>query len=63
VEQLERARVQDYARLFVPGGDLQLSQTLQRILTNDVDVAEEMEALQTEIQDLYDSDVASEVEG
>ena len=63
VEQLERARVQDFARLFVPGGDLQLSQTLQRILTTDADVAEEMEALQAEIQDLYDSDVASEVEG
>ncbi len=63
VEQLERARVQDFARLFVPGGDLQLSQTLQRILTTDADVTEEMEALQAEIQDLYDSDVASEVEG
>ena len=63
VEQLERARVQDYARLFVPGGDLLLSQTLQRILTTDADVAEEMAAVQAELESLYESDVASEVEG
>ncbi|MGC0142389.1 ABC transporter substrate-binding protein [Pseudactinotalea sp. Z1732] len=63
VEQLERARVQDFARLFVPGGDLELSQTLQRILTSDVDVAEEMQRVEEELQSLYDSDVASEVEG
>lgn len=63
VEQLERARVQDFARLFVPGGDLELSQTLQRILTSDADVAEEMARVETELQSLYDSDVASDVEG
>lgn len=62
VDQLERARVQDFARLFVPGGDLELSQTLQRILTSDADVAEEMARVETELQSLYDSDVASEVE-
>lgn len=62
VDQLERARVQDFARLFIPGGDLQLSQTLQRILTTDVDVTEEMEELEAELQSLYDSDVAAEVE-
>ncbi len=63
VNQLERARVQDFARLFIPGGDLELSQTLQRILTSDVDVAEEMEQLQSELENLYESDVAPEVEG
>jgi len=63
VDQLERARVQDFGRLFIPGGDLELSQTLQRILTSDVDVAEEMEQLQSEMENLYESDVASEVEG
>src|SRR5690625_914100 len=63
VEQLSRARVQDFARVFVPGGDLLLSQTLQRILTTDVDVAEEMAAVQTELESLYESDLAAEVEG
>ncbi|WP_454083793.1 ABC transporter substrate-binding protein [Georgenia sp. Marseille-Q6866] len=63
VEQLSRARVQDFARVFVPGGDLLLSQTLQRILTSDVDVAEEMGTVQTELESLYESDLASEVDG
>lgn len=62
VEQLERARVQDHARLFVPGGDLELSQTLQSILTTDADVAEEMQRVQTELEALYESDLASEVQ-
>ena len=63
VDQLDRARVQDFSRLFIPGGDLELSQTLQRILTSDVDVTEEMENLQAELESLYESDVAAEVEG
>lgn len=63
VEQLERARVQDHARVFVPGGDLELSQTLQDILTSDdVDVAEEMEGVEEELQDLYDRDLAAELD-
>lgn len=62
VDQLERARVQDFARLFVPGGDLELSQTLQRILTTDVDVAEELQRLEGEFQSLYEAGVAPEIE-
>ncbi|MCH8566073.1 ABC transporter substrate-binding protein [Nesterenkonia sp. LB17] len=62
VEQLERARSQDNARVFLPGGDLELSQTLQSILTNDVDVAEEMESVQSSLEDLYERDLASELE-
>ncbi|GAA1176533.1 ABC transporter substrate-binding protein [Nesterenkonia xinjiangensis] len=62
VEQLERARVQDYARVFVPGGDLALAQTLQRVLTQDVEVTDELESLEEELQELYDRDLASEVE-
>ncbi|GAB3190558.1 ABC transporter substrate-binding protein [Nesterenkonia suensis] len=63
VEQLERARVQDYARVFLPGGDLALAQTLQRILTQDVDVADELESLEEEFQELYDRDLAAELDG
>ena len=62
VNQLERARVQDHARLFVPGGDLELSQALQSILTTDADVAETMEGVQAELESLYESDLADEVE-
>lgn len=62
VDQLDRARVQDNARVFLPGGDLELSQTLQRILTEDVDVADEMESLEEEFQELYDRDLAAELE-
>lgn len=62
VDQLDRARVQDNARVFLPGGDLELSQTLQRILTEDVDVAEEMEALEETFQELYDRDLAGELD-
>ena len=62
VDQLERARVQDNARVLLPGGDLELSQTLQDILTSDVDVAEEMESVQAELEDLYERDVAGELD-
>ena len=62
VQQLERARSQDNARVFLPGGDLELSQTLQSILTNDVDVAEEMESVQSSLEELYERDLASELE-
>lgn len=62
VNQLERARVQDHARLFVPGGDLALSQALQEILTSDVDVEETLQGVQSELESIYESDLADEVE-
>lgn len=62
VNQLENARVQDNARVFLPGADLALSQTLQEILTSDVDVAEKTEALEEEFQSLYESDLEGEIE-
>ena len=62
VNQLERARVQDHARLFVPGGDLALSQALQEILTSDADVQETLEGVQSELESTYESDLADEVE-
>ncbi|WP_300345034.1 ABC transporter substrate-binding protein [Nesterenkonia sp.] len=63
VNQLERTRVQDFARVFLPGGDLELAQTLQRILTEDVDVAEEMERVEGEFESLYERDLAAELDG
>jgi sn-glycerol 3-phosphate transport system substrate-binding protein len=58
VNQLENARSQDFARVFLPGGDLNLSQTLQDILTTDADVEESLNDLQTTLEELYDSDLA-----
>lgn len=62
VEQLERTRVQDFARVFLPGGDLELAQTLQNILTSDADVASEMERVESEFEELYERDLAAELE-
>ncbi|GAA1809073.1 ABC transporter substrate-binding protein [Nesterenkonia flava] len=62
VDQLERTRSQDNARVFLPGGDLELSQALQRILTSDVDVQEELDALESSLQELYDQELASELD-
>ncbi|ROR72646.1 ABC transporter substrate-binding protein [Bogoriella caseilytica] len=62
VDQLERTRVQDFARLFLPGGDLELAQTLQQILTSDVDVRGEMERVEAQFEDLYDQELASELD-
>ncbi|MFK5582901.1 MULTISPECIES: ABC transporter substrate-binding protein [unclassified Serinicoccus] len=62
VEQLERARSQDNARVFLPGGDLELSQALQSILTSDVDVAEELTGVQESLEELYERDLASQLE-
>lgn len=62
VDQLERARVQDYARVFLPGADLELAETLQSLLTSGADVREEMERVQAEFESLYESDLAGELE-
>jgi sn-glycerol 3-phosphate transport system substrate-binding protein len=62
VEQLERARSQDNARVFLPGGDLELSQALQSILTSDVDVQEELTGVQESLEELYERDLASQLD-
>lgn len=58
VNQLENARSQDFARVFLPGGDLNLAQTLQSILTTDADVQTTLDSLEATLQDLYDTDLA-----
>ncbi|WP_158583025.1 ABC transporter substrate-binding protein [Nesterenkonia natronophila] len=62
VDQLERARVQDYARVFLPGADLELATTLQSLLTTGDDVREEMERVEAEFESLYETDLADELE-
>ncbi|TLP79842.1 ABC transporter substrate-binding protein [Nesterenkonia sphaerica] len=63
VDQLERARVQDYARVFLPGADLELATTLQSLLTTGDDVRTEMERVESEFESLYETDLADEIEG
>ncbi|WP_425845872.1 extracellular solute-binding protein [Agrococcus sp. TSP3-2-1] len=64
VEQLEtRTRTQDYMRVFLPGGDLALATSLQRILTTDVDVADALGELQRELTGLYENDLEPQLEG
>ncbi|PWD51575.1 ABC transporter substrate-binding protein [Serinibacter arcticus] len=62
VEQLERTRSQDFARVFLPGGDLELAQGLQAILTRGADVTETLTGLETSLQTNYDRDLKDELE-
>ena len=50
-------------RVFLPGGDLALATSLQRILTTDADVAESLATLQTELEGLYENDLQPQLEG
>ena len=61
VEQLELTRSQDFARVFIPGGDRVLAQNLQKILSSGADVAATLEAAQTEIQANFDRDLKDKV--
>ena len=59
VDQLELTRSQDFARVFVPGGDREIARTLQSILAQGQDVATSLSALETTLVGLYDRDLAS----
>ncbi len=63
VEQLALTRSQDYARVFIPGGDKALSSALQSILANGSEVQSTLESARTEIQTNFDRDLKSKVEG
>lgn len=58
VEQLEKTRNQDFARVLLPGGDRSLSAALQEILTTGADVKATLEKAQAELQEEYDGDLA-----
>lgn len=57
VEQLSRARSQDYSRVFLPGGDRAISLALQTILTTNVAPEPALATLRDQLQRLYDRDV------
>lgn len=57
VDQLEKTRTQDPGRVLLPGGDTTIAKSLQKILTSDADVTEELQGAQDEMQSLYDNDL------
>ena len=59
VEQLARARSQDYARVFLPGGDRAISGTVQSILTTRGGIPGALDSLREQLQNLYRRDVES----
>lgn len=63
VEQLAKTRSQDYARALLTGGDLQLSQAIQKILTTDADPKSTLTDLQASLQKIYDTQLKSELSG
>lgn len=58
VNQLSRARSQDWARVFLPGGDLAIGKGLVKVLTTNTDVQSEMEETETSLKALFDRDLA-----
>lgn len=63
VDQLDHTRSQDYARVMLPGGDLNISQMCQKVMTQPVDVKGELTALRTKLADIYETDLKPKLEG
>jgi len=59
VDQLTRVRNQDYARVFLPGGDRVISATAQSILTTQVGVSDALDSLRDKLEKFYRRDVES----
>lgn len=57
IDQLSRTRTQDYARVFLPGGDQEMAKTCAAILTQQADVQSELDKLKDTLQGIYDNDV------
>jgi len=62
IDQLPATRPQDYARVFLPNGDIEMANALSNILTKKADVATELGDLKTTLQGIYDDDVKSKLE-
>ena len=61
IEQLAVTRPQDYARVFLPGADIEMANSLANVLTANGDVASEMAALKAKLQTIYDNEVAPNI--
>ncbi|MDO5662276.1 MAG: ABC transporter substrate-binding protein [Brachybacterium sp.] len=57
IDQLEHTRTQDYARVFFPGADQEMAQSVASLLSEEADVEQTMESLQETLQGIYDNEV------
>lgn len=62
VKQLERARVQDFGRVLLPGGDIALSRALNQVLVQKADPEATMKKAADEMTTLYDRDLKALLE-
>ena len=62
IDQLEeKTRTQDRARVFFPGADQEMAQSMANILTQQADVQGEMDALKETLTTIYERDVKPNV--
>ncbi len=57
VEQLSHTRPQDYARVFLPGGDREIGMASADILTQNANVSDRLAKLKTTLTGIYTNDV------
>ena len=57
IDQLAITRPQDYARVFLPNGDIEMANHCANILTQNKDVKSEMSALRTKLESIYTGQV------
>ena len=57
IDQLEVARTQDYARVFLPGADQEMANSVGTILTAEGDVEDALTDLQAALEEIYSSQV------
>jgi sn-glycerol 3-phosphate transport system substrate-binding protein len=57
IDQLQVTRSQDWARVFLPNGDIEMANHCANILTQNKDVKSEMTALKTKLESIYTSQV------
>lgn len=57
IEQLAHTRAQDYARVFLPGGDREIGIASSDILTQQADVKARLGKLKSTLTDIYTNDV------
>lgn len=61
IDQLKVTRPQDWGRVFLPGGDIEMANSCAAILTQNKDVQTEMDALQAKLQKIYTQQVKPHV--
>jgi len=57
VDQLAHTRSQDYARVFLPGGDREIGIANSDILTQQANITDRLAKLQSTLTGIYTSDV------